>query len=46
MALRDVRLFTGSGDFGDRHSSDSLDVEEVDGAHISLLAQPDDDDVI
>ena len=32
-------LFTGSGGLGEHHSFDGLEIEEVDGVHISLLGQ-------
>ena len=38
----DVTLFGGSGGLGACHSSAGLEVEEVDGVHISLLGQPGD----
>ena len=41
----DVCLFAGSGDFGECESSDSLNVEEVEGVRISLLGQPSDETV-
>ena len=39
----DVYVFAGSGGYGECHSSDGLEVEEVDEVHISLLGQPDDE---